>query len=97
MENTRPLNVAVVALVRAWAANHAYLRTEKGFAYFGVFSELFLQRIAGGAVQSRQTSERAAKAMFIAIWRYMTGLGLLIHADQGGLRNRREWAVFLRK
>lgn len=51
------------------APDTAYIKTVEGFAYLAVVIDLFLRRVIGWSLQSRQTSEVALQALHMAVWR----------------------------
>ncbi len=97
VDNSLDRQFAVEVPDRAWVTDITYLRTHEGFAYLCVVIDLFSRRVVGWAVRSRPTTELAAQALLMAIWRRKPEPGLLIHSDQGTQYTSREWAAFLRE
>jgi putative transposase len=96
VDNTLARQFDVAAPDRAWVTDITYIRTMEGFAYLAVVIDLFLRRVIGWSMQSRQTTDIVLQALLMAVWRRKPKDKVLVHSDQGSQFTSMDWAAFLK-
>ena len=81
---------------KVWVTDITYIRTQKGFAYLAVVTDLFSRRVVGWSMQSRQTTDVVHHALLLVTWRRKPKAEVLIHSDQGSQFTGMDWAAFLK-
>jgi len=75
MEITRPNQV--------WVADITYLRTQKGFCYLSLITDLYSRRIVGHHLNNTLELAGCLRAFKRALWQSQPGSNVIHHSDRG--------------
>ncbi|MFT5047443.1 MAG: putative transposase [Porticoccaceae bacterium] len=97
VDNTLDRQFDVEAPNKVWVTDITYIKTHEGSSYLAVVIDLFLRRIVGWVMQSRQPTDLVLQALLMAVWRRKPTRKVLVHSDQGSQFTSIDWASFLRQ
>lgn len=81
---------------KAWVTDITYIRTQEGFAYLAVVTDLFSRRVIGRSLQGREVTDVVLQALLMAVWRRKPKTTVLVRSDQGFQFTSMDWAAFLK-
>ena len=82
-DNILDRQFAATAPNQKWVADFTYIWTAEGWLYAAAVLDLYSRRIVGWSMQDSMTSQLAADALMMAVWRRGKPAALLHHSDQG--------------
>jgi len=68
---------------RVWAADITYLRTERGFVYLSLLTDMYSRKIVGWELSESLSIEGSEKALCMAFKGCVNPSGLIHHSDRG--------------
>ena len=82
---------------QVWASDITYLRTEKGFVYLSLLTDMYSRKIVGWELSESLSIEGSLAALKKALKENPSGLSLIHHSDRGVQYCSHEYVKLLKK
>ena len=66
-----------------WVSDITYIRTDEGFAYAAMITDVFTRKIVGSSIDKTMTTELVLEALYQALKQRKDYSGLIHHSDRG--------------
>ena len=90
-------DLCIVRSNQAWASDITYLRTEKGFVYLSLLTDMYSRKIVGWSVSNSLSIEGSVAALKRALRENPVELPLIHHSDRGVQYCSHEYVRILKK
>ncbi|MFA3763137.1 IS3 family transposase [Yersinia sp. 2466 StPb PI] len=80
-----------------WAGDLTYLRTDEGWLYFAVISDLWSRTVIGWSMSSRMTAQLACDALHMALWQRKRPTNVIVHTDRVGQYCSADYQALLKR
>lgn len=82
---------------RKWAGDITYLRTNEGWLYLEVVTNLWSRAFIGWPMSSGLTAKQACDALQMALWRHKRPKNFIVHTDRGGQYCSADYQALLKR
>jgi len=90
-------DLSVVRPNQVWASDITYLRTEKGFVYLSLLTDMYSRKIVGWSVSGSLSIESSVEALKKALRENQLQMSLIHHSDRGVQYCSHQYVKILKK